>query len=67
MGKKSDYKELWQKSRPGGSVRVGGSGRSSESMNIGLGEIQGTTQLEKVETAGRKQEVRSRKETGNRN
>lgn len=52
---------------PGGSVRVGGGGRSSESMNIGLGEIQGTTQLEKVETAGRKQEVRSRKETGNRN
>lgn len=52
---------------PGGSVRVGGGGRSSESMNIGLEEIQGTTQLEKVETVGRKQEVRSRKETGNRN
>lgn len=57
----NNCRELWQKSRP----RVSGGGRSLESMKTGVEEREGIIQLAKVETAGRKQEVGSRKEIGN--
>lgn len=62
---KSDCRELWQKSRPEGSARAGGGGRSLESTKTALEVRQGIKQPAKVETAGRKQEVGRRKETGN--